>query len=57
MFRFANPEFLYLLLVLPALVVFYIYTVIQKRRAIKRYGNPALLAELMPDVSPKRQHF
>ena len=57
MFRFANPEFLYLLLVLPALVVFYIYAVIQKRRAVKRYGNPALLAELMPDVSPKRQHL
>ena len=36
MFRFANPEFLYLLLVLPALVVFYIYAVIQKRRAVKR---------------------
>ena len=30
MFRFANPEFLYLLLILPALIVFYIYAVIQK---------------------------
>ena len=57
MFRFANPEFLYLLLILPALIVFYIYAVIQKRRAVKRYGNPALLVELMPDVSPKRQHL
>ena len=55
MFRFANPEFLYLLLILPALIVFYIYAVIQKRRAVKRYGNPALLVELMPDVSPVRR--
>ncbi len=57
MFRFANPEFLYLLFVLPALVVFYLYAVIRKRKAIKRYGNPAILAELMPDVSMKRQHL
>ena len=57
MFRFAHPEFLYLLFVLPVLAVFYLYTIIWKRRAVKRYGNPELLKELMPDVSPKRQHL
>ncbi len=55
MFRFANPDFLYLLFLLPALVAFYGLSVINKKKAIKRYGNPALLAELMPEVSPKRQ--
>lgn len=57
MFRFAHPEFLYLFLILPALVLFYIYALIWKRRAIKRYGNPLLLKALMPDRSPKRQHL
>ena len=57
MFRFAHPEFLYLLFVLPVLVLYYVYTSLQKRKAIKRYGNPQLLAELMPDVSVKRQHL
>jgi Ca-activated chloride channel family protein len=57
MFRFANPDYLYLLLVLPVLVLFYIYAIIRKRKALKKYGNPELLAELMPEVSYKRQHW
>ena len=57
MFRFAHPEFLYLLFVLPVLVLYYVYTSLQKRKAIKRYGNPQLLAELMPDVSVKSPHL
>lgn len=55
MFRFANPEFLYLLFILPAIIVFYIYSLIARKRAIKKYGNPTLLSELMPEVSEKRQ--
>ena len=57
MFRFAHPEFLYLLFILPVLIVFYIYAIVWKRKAVKRYGNPELLKELMPDVSLKRQHL
>lgn len=57
MFRFAHPDYLYLLLVLPVLIAFYMYATLQKRRAVKQYGNPALLAELMPEVSAKRQHL
>ena len=57
MFRFAHPDFLYLLFVLPALVAFYVYAMILKKKAIKKYGNPELLAELMPEVSPGRQHL
>ncbi|MCD8194410.1 MAG: VWA domain-containing protein [Tannerellaceae bacterium] len=57
MFRFAHPEYLYLLFILPVLVVFYIYAIILKRKAIKKYGNPSLLAELMPEVSYKRQNL
>ncbi|MCC8096798.1 MAG: VWA domain-containing protein [Tannerellaceae bacterium] len=57
MFRFANLDFLYLLFLLPVVVVFYMYTILQKRKAIRKYGNPALLSELMPEVSYKRQHL
>jgi Ca-activated chloride channel family protein len=57
MFRFANPDYLYLLLLLPILVVFYIYAIARKKKALKKYGNPELLVELMPEVSYKRQHW
>lgn len=57
MFRFANPEYLYLLFTLPAIFVFYVYSAIAKKRAIKKFGNPELLTDLMPEVSSKRQHL
>ena len=57
MFRFANPEFLYLLFVLPVLIAIYIFAVVARKKAIKKYGNPDLLAQLMPEVSVKRQHL
>lgn len=57
MFRFAHPDFLYLLFLVPVLLGFFVYARIVKSKAIKRYGNPLLLAELMPDVSTKRQHL
>lgn len=57
MFRFANPDYLFLLAILPVLIGFYIYALIRKRKALKKIGNPELLSMLMPDVSPKRQHL
>ena len=57
MFRFVHPDFLYLLFLVPVLLGFFVYARIVKSKAIKRYGNPLLLAELMPDVSTKRQHL
>lgn len=57
MFRFANPEFLYLLFSIPLIIAFYIYAIIRKRRAMKKFGNKLLLKELMPEVSFKRQNM
>lgn len=57
MFRFANPEFLYLLFAIPLVVAFYIYAIIRKRRAMKKFGNKLLLKQLMPEVSFKRQNL
>ncbi len=54
MFRFAHPEFLWLLLVIPAMAFFYIYSQIKRKNALKAYGNPELLAQLMPDVSASK---
>lgn len=51
MFRFADPEYLFLLLLIPILIGIFVYTTIQKHRKIKMFGNPELLAELMPNVS------
>ncbi|MDR1981459.1 MAG: VWA domain-containing protein [Tannerellaceae bacterium] len=57
MFRFAHPDYLYLLFILPVLIALYLYAFIRKKKAIRKYGAPELLAELMPDVSLKRQHW
>jgi len=55
MFRFAHPEYLYLLFILPALFGFYVYTQIVRYKDLRRFGNPELLNQLMPDVSNQRQ--
>lgn len=51
MFRFAHPEYLFLLLLIPVLIGVFIYTSILKRRNIKQFGKLELLSELMPNVS------
>ena len=51
MFRFANPDFLYLFFLLPVLVGIYLYYNHRRRQNIRKYGDPALLKELMPTVS------
>ena len=54
MFRFEEPAYLYLLLLLPVLAVFYLYSNYRRRKAIKEFGDPELLAALMPEVSKYR---
>ena len=54
MFRFEDPAYLYLLLLLPVLVAFYIYSNYKRRKAIRVFGDPDLMASLMPDVSKRR---
>lgn len=54
MFRFEEPAYLYLLLLLPLLVVFYLYSNHRRRKAIREFGDPELLASLMPEVSKYR---
>ena len=54
MFRFEEPAYLYLLILLPVLVAFYLYSNYRRRKAIRRFGDPELMAQLMPDVSKYR---
>lgn len=54
MFRFGDPIYLYLLIVLPFLAAFYLYANYRRRKRIRQYGDPELLAHLMPTVSKYR---
>jgi Ca-activated chloride channel homolog len=54
MFRFAEPEYLFLLLVIPVLTLIFVFYRIQKQRNIKKFGDPELLKGLMPNVSVVR---
>ena len=57
MFRFAHNEFLYLLFGIPVLILIYIVTYQFKKRAIRKFGNPSVISQLMPDVSYIRPHI
>ena len=54
MFRFENPQYLYLLIVIPLLAILYYYSNYRRRIRLRKYGDPALLKELMIDVSAWR---
>jgi Ca-activated chloride channel family protein len=51
LFRFQNPDFLYLLLVLPVMVVLWILNEARKKRALQRLGDTILIKRLMPGLS------
>ena len=51
LFRFANPDFLYLLLLLPAVILLYIINAIRKKKALKRLGDINLVSRLVPEMS------
>ena len=53
-FRFAQPDMLYLLLLVPALVVIWIVGNRRRRMARERFGESELVARLSPDYSPLR---
>lgn len=54
MFKFANPEYLYLLFLLPALIGLFIYSMRRAARREKKWGDRALLHALSPRRSKVR---
>ncbi|MBO5849904.1 MAG: VWA domain-containing protein [Paludibacteraceae bacterium] len=51
MFRFANPEYLYLLLLIPLLIGLFVYSTYRQRKRLEMFGDLELLKDLMPNVS------
>ncbi len=51
MFSFANPEFLYLLVLLPLVAGLYMLERTARKRKLARFGKSEQVAQLMPDVS------
>ena len=54
MFKFANPNALFLYIVLAAIAAVYFYARYSRKKTLRRYGDPALLAAMMPEVSNQR---
>ena len=56
MLRFAHPGYLFLFIPVIALIGLFIHTLYLRKKNIKLWGNPKLLASLMPNVSYVRPH-
>ena len=51
MFRFEDPIYLWLLLLIPVLAIIRFVTSHSQKKKLRKFGDPKLLKELMPDVS------
>ena len=51
MFRFEDPIYLYLLVLIPLLALLRFFMVHQQKKRLRRFGDPELVRQLMPDVS------
>lgn len=57
MFNFAYPHLLYLLLLIPVVYFLFYLARAARRRKIKDFGQPEVLAPLMPEVSPYKPYI
>jgi Ca-activated chloride channel family protein len=55
MFRFENPAFLYLLIIIPVIIVIRLLEMRKRKLKLKKFGDLSLLKLLMPDVSSSRK--
>lgn len=55
MFRFENPAFLYLLIIVPVIIVIRLLEMRKRKLKLKKFGDLSLLKQLMPDVSSSRK--
>ena len=55
MLRFHNQIFLYLLIIIPMLVLFYVFVFRWKKKAMERFGNLELIQKLTETFSRRRQ--
>lgn len=57
MFKFANPEFLYLFILAPVFIIGFIWLNIVKRKSVEKLGTLALVKKMMPELSLKRSYL
>lgn len=57
MFKFAYPEYLYLLAVVPVYLALFIIYRIRKKRSLQKMGDPLLVEKLSPYTSGIRQNI
>lgn len=55
MFRFENPAFLYLLIIIPVFILIRLLGIRKRKRKLKKFGDIELVKQLMPDVSYSRR--
>lgn len=51
MFRFEDPIYLYALVLIPVLALIRWWMMLRQRKRLRRFGDPQLVHQLMPDVS------
>lgn len=54
MLRFEDPQYLYLLVVIPIMALIRFVLQRNQRKRLRKFGDPKLLSQLMPDVSKWR---
>ncbi len=57
MFRFGNPEYLWLFAALPLLLALYIFLNIRKKKDVQKMGALSMLKRMMPELSLKRSYL
>ena len=57
MFKFANPDILFLLFIVPIFIIGFIVTRILRTRNIKKFGDSNLMKSLMPGASSGKEIF
>lgn len=57
MFRFGNPEFLSLFIIIPILIIGFILLNLRKKRSVMKLGDLKLVKNMMPELSLKRSYL
>lgn len=57
MFRFENSYFVWLLLLIPAFVFFFVLFRTQRKKLLQKYGNIELISRLFPDISKYKPYI
>ena len=55
MFKFQHSEYLWALTLIPLVVVIFIWTVVTRKKMMKKLGDYPLILQMMPDVSRSKQ--